>query len=97
MDSRRGPDHSPFMHIYHKLLHVASHSSHGSTEETLRELGPGAPQALQGSWFRDALASPQQIGNCPQPQIPVPLPDPETYEAAPPGNPRISEKRDLEE
>lgn len=97
MDSRRGPNHSPFMHIYHKLLHIGLHGSHGSAGEGLREEGPEVPRVLQDCDSVMLWASPQQIRNCSQPHVPLPLLDFEAHEPAQPGNPRILEKKDLEE
>lgn len=44
--------------------------------------GRGAPGTLRG-WGSGALwASPKQIGNSPQPHVPLAFPDPKTHEAA---------------
>lgn len=53
MDSR-SPNHSPFMHIYHKLLHIGSHGSHGSAEGRWGHEMPGAPWVLQGLWLKNS-------------------------------------------
>lgn len=51
MDLRRGRGHGPFMHIYHKLLHISLHRSHDSPRGGQR----GGLGALQRLWFRDTL------------------------------------------
>lgn len=47
MDLRRGQDHSPFMHIYQKLLHLGQHGSHGSAGAKHRELS-GSCRVVEG-------------------------------------------------
>jgi hypothetical protein len=78
MDLRRGHDHSPFMHIYHKLLRLGLQVPM-TAPQGRGERGEGLPGLCRGYGSGMLWALPQQTRKLPPFHVPLPFLVPEAY------------------